>query len=166
MIVFDLSCPDGHHFEGWFGSSQDYESQFARGLLCCPQCGSSTIGKAPMAPAVPKKGNQRVVKNKPAEFTRAATGSSAVGRALASGKPPPEFLKAMETLASMQTEALKNSEWVGDKFADESRAIHYGEKAAKPIHGQATISQAKQLEEEGIAVSPLPFPIAPPDDIN
>lgn len=166
MIVFDLSCPNGHRFEGWFGASQDYDSQSANGLLCCPQCGSSTINKAPMAPAVPKKGNQVLSRINPTEIEPNLPDSSTEGQALASGKPPPELVKAMEKLASMQAEALKKSEWVGDKFADESRAIHYGEKDAKPIHGQATIKQARQLEDEGIAVSPLPFPIAPPDDIN
>ncbi|MEC8179853.1 MAG: DUF1178 family protein, partial [Pseudomonadota bacterium] len=61
MIVFDLSCDNGHRFEGWFRSSSDYEDQGARGLIACPHCGSGEVGKAPMAPAVPAKGNARKV---------------------------------------------------------------------------------------------------------
>ena len=58
MIVFDLHCDEGHVFEGWFGSSEDFASQKERGLVSCPECGSMVVGKAPMAPAVPRKGNQ------------------------------------------------------------------------------------------------------------
>jgi len=153
MIVFDLSCPDGHRFEGWFSSSEDYASQQQRGLLCCPQCGSADVGKAPMAPAVPRKGNRKA-------------GSGDPSRAMASGKPSPEMAKVMQKLSSMQTEALKGSEWVGERFAEESRAMHYGERDSKSIHGQASLAEAKALHEEGIPVAPLPFPIAPPEDIN
>ena len=60
MIVFDLCCPDGHRFEGWFASSDDFAGQRDRGLVECPQCGSAEVAKAPMAPAVPRKGNQVV----------------------------------------------------------------------------------------------------------
>lgn len=153
MIVFDLCCPEGHRFEGWFGSSADFASQSERGLVSCPQCGSSEVIKAPMAPAVPRKGNQQ-------------SPAPAQEQPVAGGKPSPEMLKAMEKLAAMQAEALKGSDWVGGKFAEESRAMHYGESEARAIHGQATLKEAKDLHDEGIAVAPLPFPVAPPDDIN
>lgn len=107
-----------------------------------------------MAPAVTRKGNQIV----------AGTATSA--QAVAGGKAPPELQELMGKLAEMQAEALKTSHWVGDKFAQESRAMHYGEREAGPIHGQASLAEAKELFEEGIAVAPLPFPVAPPDDIN
>jgi hypothetical protein len=58
MIVFDLQCDQAHKFEAWFGSSADYESQQARGLIACPFCDSTTVTKAVMAPAVPAKGNR------------------------------------------------------------------------------------------------------------
>ena len=153
MIVFDLCCLSGHRFEGWFGSSEDYAAQSGRGLVTCPQCGSSDVAKAPMAPAVPRKGNQ--LPFPPVQ-----------DQAVAGGKPSPEMVKAMEKLAAMQAEALKDSNWVGGKFAEESRAMHYGESEARAIHGQATLQEAKELHEEGITVAPLPFPVAPPDDIN
>lgn len=155
MIVFDLSCTDGHFFEGWFSSSEDYASQKASGLLCCPECGSGEIDKAPTAPAVPRKGNRSV--SRPHTESR---------QSLAGGTPSPEILEAMTKLAVMQSEALKSSEWVGDRFAEESRAMHYGERKTAAIHGQATMAEAKELHDEGIPVAPLPFPVSPPEDIN
>ena len=65
MIVYDLSCDEGHRFEGWFGSSEDYTEQREQGLVACPQCGSDAVGKAPMAPAVPRKGNRLPVAQSP-----------------------------------------------------------------------------------------------------
>lgn len=154
MIVFDLSCPVGHHFEGWFGSSEDFASQQARGLVACPQCGSADVAKAPMAPAVPAKGNQR--SDAAPEPRKPMTG----------GKIPPEVRKAMKALAEAQTKALESSRWVGEGFVEESRAMHYGEKDLEAIHGKATLKEAKELLDEGISVAPLPFPIADPDEIN
>ena len=150
MIVFDLSCAAGHRFEGWFGSSADYAAQRGRGLVACPQCGSGEIGKAPMAPAVPRKGNRQV------ERTQSVAG----------GSLPPEAVAMLQNLAEMQAEALKSSTWVGDAFAERSRAIHYGEREAEAIHGQASPDQAKALLDEGITVMPLLFPVAAPDELN
>ena len=161
MIVFDLHCHDaGHRFEGWFASSEDFESQQARGLVTCPQCGSADVTKAPMAPAVGRKGNQLAPMPQPAAPTPAAQPMSQ-GTAM-----PPEAAAMMRALAEMQAAALQNSRWVGGKFAEESRAIHYGEQDAEPIHGEATIEEAKALLEEGIEVAPLPFPVAPPGKAN
>jgi hypothetical protein len=155
MIVFDLSCHAGHRFEGWFGSSADYEDQRGRGLLACPHCGSAEVVKAPMAPAVPAKGNARAEAHLPAPT-----------RPMANTPMPPEMQKALEALAKAQAEVLKNSTWVGDKFADETRKMHYGERDEAPIHGQATLAEAKALIEEGVPVAPLPFPVAPPEKLN
>lgn len=155
MIVYDLSCSEGHRFEGWFGSSADYDEQRARGLIACPHCGAADVGKAPMAPAVPAKGN-----------TRAEVLPSEAARPMANMPMPPEVQKALAALAQAQAEALKQSTWVGDKFAEESRAMHYGEREEAPIHGQATLAEAKALIEEGVPVAPLPFPVAPPDKLN
>lgn len=154
MIVYDLICDQSHRFEGWFGSSADFVEQRERGLLSCPNCGSVEISKAPMAPAVPAKGNTR---------TEVAQGQSTP----VSNQPmPAEVQEAMAKLAAAQAEALKKSTWVGDKFAETSRKMHYGEADEKPIHGQASMEEAKSLVDEGIAVAPLPFPVAPPDKLN
>lgn len=159
MIVFDLACCDGHRFEGWFGSSGDFEDQRARGLLACPFCGSPQVTKAPMAPAVPAKGNQR-------QEVLPAQGQQGPTQAVANTPMPPEVQKALRQLAKVQAEALKNSTWVGDKFAEETRKMHYGERDEAPIHGQASLAEAKALIEEGVPVAPLPFPVAPPEKLN
>jgi len=157
MIVFDLACrTGGHRFEGWFSSSEDFASQQERGLVSCPECGSVDIAKAVMAPNVGRKGNQGRSRNLPARQ-----------EAVSNGPPmPPEAVNMMKKLAKMQAEALKESKWVGDKFAEDARAMHYGERDMASIHGQATLKEAKDLHEEGIAVSPLPFPVAPPGKAN
>jgi hypothetical protein len=155
MIVFDLTCDRGHRFEGWFGSSEDYVGQRARSLVSCPQCGSDAVRKAPMAPAVPRKGNsQPVLATPPAK------------QPMARGPMPPEVAEALGKLAEAQTRALQASRWVGDAFAEQTRAMHYGERDPETIHGQASLEDAQALFEEGIPVAPLPFPIAPPDELN
>jgi hypothetical protein len=141
VIVFDLRCGTGHVFEAWFGSSGDYDDQVARGLVDCPVCGSSDVGKAVMAPRV----------------------GSGEGR----GDVSPVEAKAMlRALAAAQGEALKNSRWVGRRFAEEARAIHAGERTGETIHGQATPAEAKALIDDGVPVAPLPLPVAPPESTH
>jgi hypothetical protein len=157
MIVFDLECrAQGHRFEGWFGSSSEFDRQCARGLVSCPECGSLNVGKAVMAPLVGRKGNQLPVPAKQA----------AKPQPVANAEMPPEAAAMMQTLAKMQAEALSKSKWVGGDFTEQSRAMHYGEREHEVIHGQATLAEAKELHEEGVPVMPLPFPVAPPDETN
>lgn len=158
MIVFNLSCDFGHRFEGWFGSSDDFADQQDRGLIACPDCGSSAVMKAPMAPAVPAKGNRR--------SESLPDKGSTITQPVANRPMPEEVEKALAALAKAQAAALRNSTWVGEKFAEQSRAMHYGEADEKPIHGQASMEEARGLLEEGISVAPLPFPIAAPDKLN
>ena len=144
MIIFDLKCePQGHVFEAWFGSSDDYESQQNRGLVACPMCDSVSVTKAPMAPRVGAKGNQ------PGGQGGSASEIEAMKSALAA-------------LAVAQKEALKKSDFVGDRFPDEARAIHLGEADARSIHGRATPAEAEKLADEGISVAPLLFPLIEP----
>lgn len=141
MIVFDLKCAHAHVFEAWFGSTEDYEGQRARGLVACPICGDSDVAKAAMAPAVPAKGN-RAPDAKPA----------------AVAAHPPEAVKAMlAAMAEVQAKVEANCDYVGDRFADEARAIHHGESESRGIYGEATPAQAVALKEEGIEVAALPF---------
>jgi hypothetical protein len=141
VIVFDLRCAGGHVFEAWFGSSGDYDAQVARGLVDCPMCGSKEIGKAVMAPRV--------------------------GSGEARGDVSPMEAKAMlHALASAQKAALKDSRWVGRRFAEEARAMHAGERSNETIHGQATAAEAKALIEDGVPVAPLPLPVAPPESTH
>jgi hypothetical protein len=163
MIVFDLECAAAHKFEGWFGSSDDFARQQERGLVTCPECGSPEVGKAIMAPRVARKGNQlSEVAAKPQKPQRMSGPATSV----ASAPMPPEAVALMHKLATMQAEALKASRFVGKSFAEDARAMHYGERETEIIHGEATMAEAKELLEEGIAVAPLPFPVVPPEQAN
>ena len=166
MIVFDLVCGDaGHVFEAWFGSSEDYESQRARGLLACPMCGSASVDKAVMAPRVAAKGNQRREIRVPANPLPAQPADAPV--AMASGEVSAAAMKAMlHALANAQKQALQGSDYVGKRFAEEARAIHEGESEDRRIHGQATLEEAKALIEDGIPVAPLPLPVRAPGTDN
>jgi hypothetical protein len=146
MIIFDLKCaPQGHVFEAWFASSAAYDEQQARGLVACPLCGSDIVAKAPMAPAVGPRANSH-------------PGPSS---------PPSGEAKAMlAAAAGLQKRLLEGSEGVGDRFADEARAIHLGEAEARAIHGQATRAEAQSLLDEGVPIAPLPFPVAGPGEEN
>ena len=172
MIVFDLCCDAGHRFEGWFKSSSDYDDQMDRGLIDCPHCGSEVISKAPMAPAVGAKSNSASVERSPQQLPNADGDTRPIPNAPPSNAPmsnapmSPEVQQAMQALAKAQEKALQNSTWVGKDFASQSRQMHYGERDEAPIHGQASIEEAKALVEEGVPVAPLPFPVAPPDELN
>jgi hypothetical protein len=132
MIVYDLVCSAAHRFEAWFGSSADYDDQRARGLLQCPVCGTGEVGKAVMAPAVPAKSNQ-------------STGQTS----LANEDP-------MARLLMLQRAFEANSEYVGDRFAAEARAIHQSGET-RSVHGEASPEEVKALREEGVPLLPLPF---------
>ena len=144
MIVFDLKCGAGHVFEAWFGSSGDYEDQRARGLMACPLCGDTAVGKAVMAPNLPAK-----------------------GRGGSDDLPSPAAVKAaLAVIADAQRKALDGSTWVGRSFANQARAMHDGEIDHAPIHGQASADEARALVEDGVPVAPLPFPVVPPESCN
>lgn len=172
MIVFDLECRAGaHRFEGWFASSDDFAGQQARGLVSCPVCGAFDIDKALSAPHVGRKGNQLPVVAPSAEVLPALPAIAPAAPAirpqpLASGPMPPEAAAVLQAIAAMQAEALKSSTWVGDAFAEDVRAMHYGEKDVSLVHGRASASEVKDLLDEGIPVAPVLVPIAPPGEIN
>ena len=162
MIIFDLKCaPGGHVFEAWFGSSADYEAQKARGLVSCPVCGASDVGKAVMAPAVGAKGNRADSAAVPAPQPQSDTPA----QDLFSGDP--ETVKQMlAAAAAVQRRMLEGSESVGDRFAAEARAIHVGETEARAIHGRATRAEAESLAEDGVPIAALPFPVVEPGEQN
>jgi hypothetical protein len=158
MIVYDLQCEEGgHKFEGWFGSSGDFDGQQARGLIACPDCGSARVSKALMAPNVGRKGNQKAV-----EPAKAAAPVPAPALPVL----PPEAKAMLQAVAALQAEAIKSSRWVGDGFASDARAMHYGEKESAPIHGRASAQDVQDMLEEGIGIAPLLIPVAPPEEIN
>jgi hypothetical protein len=147
MIVFDLKCSTGHVFEAWFGSTGDWEDQQRRKLVSCPMCGSDEVAKAVMAPAVPAKGNSRA-ENQPKV-------------PMSGGDDPAQVKAMMAALAKAQGEFLKTADYVGDRFADEARAMHLGERDHRQIYGETTPGEAKALLDEGVPVAPLPLPVRP-----
>ena len=169
MIVFDLECREhAHGFEGWFASSAEFARQQAAGLLACPRCGSADVVKAVMAPSIGRKGNQRPAPATPIDAVRqpAPLDQSGKSRPMVQPPLPPEAIRMMRQLAKVQAKVLETSRWVGANFAEDARAMHYGERDAESIHGEATREEAEALVEEGIQVAPLPFPVAPPGEAN
>jgi len=139
MICYNLICAKDHEFEGWFSSSADYDAQAKSKLLCCPVCGASKVEKAIMAPAV-------------------KTARKSEARAENVGK-------AMTAMAAkIRNEIGKNCENVGTNFAEEARAIHYGEKPERGIYGSATPPETEALKDEGIEAHPLPDAFVPDSD--
>ena len=141
MIRFSLSCDKDHAFDGWFRNGDDFDAQKKRGLVSCPVCQSVKVEKALMAPSV-------------------STGRKRETMALAMGE---EQRKALAKLKAMAEEARKNADYVGDKFAEEARRIHFGEVEPRGIYGEATAEEARGLLDDGVDFVPLPVF---PDDTN
>lgn len=155
MISFDLKCIHDHVFEGWFRSSRDYEDQRGKRQVACPVCGSADVAKAVMAPAVAAKGNRAGNVEAPAQI------------AMTSDSADQAKLEAMlGALAKAQAEILEKSQWVGDKFAEQARAMYYGETEQAPIHGTTNAREARAMMEEGVPVAPLIVPVAPPESTH
>jgi hypothetical protein len=155
VIAYDLRCLAEHRFEGWFASSADYERQNTDGLLLCPICGDGCISKAPSAPFIGRKGNQNSAPVPIQEPTPNAPVTNAVA-------VPDAAVEMFQKLVVMQQQVLKDSTYVGTDFAEEARAIHYGETDNRMIHGEASANEAEALQEEGICVAALLLPYIPP----
>jgi len=136
MIRFQLRCDREHEFEAWFRSSADYDK--SAGMTECPVCGSTKVEKALMAPAV--KGARK-------------KSSDEVQLAAA---PDPRQVALREAIRELRRKVTENADYVGDRFAEEARKIHYNETEARGIYGEATGDEARSLIEEGIAFHPLP----------
>ena len=141
MIRFSLVCHNEHSFDGWFRNSEDFEKQKERGLVACPDCGSTGVEKALMAPSV-------------------STGRKREKMALTMNT---EQKKALAQLKALSEKLRENADYVGDKFAEEARKIHFGETDPRGIYGEATPEEAKGLAEDGVEFMPIPVF---PDDRN
>ncbi|GHG26973.1 MULTISPECIES: DUF1178 family protein [Paracoccus] len=128
MIRYALRCEKGHDFDGWFRSSDAFETTRAAGHVACTQCGSSQVEKSLMAPAVP-----------------------------AAKKAEPAMNPVEAALHALRQQVEANSDYVGLKFADEARAMHEGRVPGRAIHGEAKPEEARKLIEDGVPVAPLPF---------
>ena len=153
MKVLDLQCRQGHSFEGWFGSQDDYDVQRARGLVTCPMCNDSEITKMLSAPRLNL--GHGTTPEKPATDTAAPMPSDETAPADAS-----PVVQMQAALMHMVRHVMANTEDVGNRFAEEARKIHYGEREERNIRGQATREETEALLDEGIDVLPLPMPDA------
>jgi hypothetical protein len=152
MIRYALACDNGHAFESWFQNSTAYDKQVKAGLLACPVCNSVKVEKTIMAPGVlgAKKRGDAPLPERPPSPVRPPETSSPV--AIVSPQER-EFRKKLKELRDHLT---KNADYVGGKFPEEARKMHYGETEHRSIYGEASPDQAKELHEEGIEFHPLP----------
>ncbi|MBO0661965.1 DUF1178 family protein [Jiella sp. MQZ9-1] len=169
MIHFDLRCRScGHGFDGWFRSSEDFDRQISARLVACPLCQAEDVEKALMRPAIAKGGAAhrdapREAADGPAGAPAGAAGSAGAPVApttLANVPAPhPEIAKAFAVLQEISRKVRAEADYVGGKFADEARRIHYGESDARQIYGEASHKEVESLAEEGITAVPLmPLP--------
>ncbi|MGQ3046299.1 MAG: DUF1178 family protein [Niveispirillum sp.] len=154
MILFDLQCSQGHRFEGWFRNGAAYQAQAASHAITCPLCGDAKIEKAPMAPAIAKGGRSRDRDQPPL---------APVADTLAPAAPPmPDAVREAQAeilrhLRDLRTQVEKNADYVGDRFAEEARKIHYGEVEGRAIYGETSTEQAEALREEGVPIASIPW---------
>lgn len=144
MKVLNLQCAHQHEFEGWFGSEDDYTSQLERGLVSCPMCGDVHIHKKLSAPRL----NLRASRQDAPQATAAVVMSNHGAQ--------PDLVAMQARILQALREVMANTEDVGERFADEARAMHHGEVEHRQIRGQASPQEALELMEEGIEVIALP----------
>ncbi|MDE1156929.1 MAG: DUF1178 family protein [Neorhizobium sp.] len=135
MIKYSLSCDNGHAFEGWFSTGADFERQVETGFLTCPICNSAAISKSLMAPSVSTARKKEAKQQMAMDIARR---------------------EAMAKLREAVNHVRAHAEDVGERFPEEARKIHYGEADARGIIGEASLSDVRELLDEGIDIAPLP----------
>ncbi len=143
MIVYQLTCGQGHFFEGWFASGEACEKQAAAGQLQCPSCSSPDVRKLPAAPHVHTSGGEA-----------------------ATAQPPAGARVRHEALLAMRKFILSNTENVGRQFAEVARRIHYEEERSRGIRGQVTVEEAEELREEGVPAYAVPAEVIPSEEVH
>lgn len=150
MIRYTLQCVQGHQFESWFPSSESYEKQRSLSFISCPDCGSTMVDKAIMAPSV-------------ARTDRGAARSAPETEAPAAPSPPAPVAMMTEgeqqfrrMLRELKEHVARTADYVGDEFADLARKMHEGEVEHRSIYGEATPEEVKALREDEVEVYPLP----------
>lgn len=149
MIKFTLECQDGHVFEGWFQNGAAYEAQAELGQIVCPHCGTHAVDKAIMAPAVARRDTPQPVPGK--EHQQPSPDSDTPIHAL------------HRRLRELRDEVHAKSEYVGGRFAEEARRIHFEEAPSRSIYGEASSDEVRELAEDGVPFFPLP---RLPEDLN
>ena len=146
MIKYRLVCDKQHEFDGWFDTISGFEKQSDMGALSCPICASTQVRRGIMAPNVPAKSNRKLGSHAPDPAANLA---------------PDDMLNMLHKISR---HVEQTHDYVGDQFADEARAIHYGESEQRDIYGETSLTQAAELLEEGVSV--LPLPMVPSKDKN
>ena len=130
MILFTLRCAAGHEFEGWFRDGDGFEAQQTAGEITCPHCGDTEVEKALMAPNIAR--------------SRAKT-------------PPMSPAQLRAALVELRRQVETNCDYVGERFAEEARRIHYREVDPRGIYGEASPDESRELAEEGISFGRIPW---------
>lgn len=161
MICYRLNCGKGHEFESWFQNSQAFDKQKKRGLVTCPVCGSAKVEKAIMAPRLARAD---AVETEAPQLPSSAPPASGPGPmpAVAPGKAavammPPQERELRQRLRELRDHVTKNASYVGARFPEEARKMHYGEAPKRNIYGEASDGEAKALADEGIEFSRIPW---------
>jgi hypothetical protein len=149
MIRYSLRCEQAHSFESWFQDSGAYDSQVKRKLVSCPVCGSAKVEKAIMAPRiVSRKGREQAPMPTPTPAEAPTNESTSLMMA--------QERELRAKIKELRDHIVKSADNVGERFPNEARAMHYGDKEHRPIYGEASPEEARALIEEGVEVSPLP----------
>jgi|SRR5215470_1695112 len=170
MIRYTLACDKGHQFESWFPNSSAYDKQIKRKLVTCPDCGSAKVEKAIMAPRL-KRTDKRMSLPEPIEAPAPAAAPVTAPSPAAAPAPDatpvammsPQEKELRSKLKELRDHLVKNADYVGKKFPEEARKMHYGEIEHRSIYGEASPEDAKELHDEGIEFHPLP---SLPDERN
>jgi hypothetical protein len=159
MIRYALHCEHGHDFESWFQNSAAYDKQAKRALIACPICGSPKVEKAIMAPRL---GHAQAPEPPNVPPTPTPEPPPAPAKAPVAMMSPPER-ELRKKLKELRDHITKNADYVGPRFPEQARKIHYGEIEHRSIYGEASPDEARELHEEGIEFHPLPIL---PDEFN
>lgn len=174
MIQYSLKCSEGHRFDSWFQSASAYDKLKAHGMVTCTHCGTAAVEKAIMAPRVQSsRKSAAAAEEGAARKAQAASEAQTISEPVPSEATPASPAETAPTsaapklsepttdqeraLAALRKEVEANSEYVGESFADEARAMHLGDAPERAIHGEAKLDEAKQLIDDGVPVVPLPF---------
>lgn len=134
MIQYSLQCSKGHRYDAWFKNAGAFDDQKARGIVRCAVCDDQTVDKAPMAPAVARTDQGKM--------------------SLSQGHPDAQ--KFRELLRAYRQKIVSEADYVGDRFAEEARKIHFEEAEVRGIYGQATRDEVVALVDDGVDFMPLP----------
>lgn len=134
MIQYTLICEREHKFDAWFGSARAFDEQKARGIVTCAICNSPRVEKALMAPAVARSGSGKI--------------AVSIGH--------PEQAEIRQAMAALRRKVTETNEYVGERFAEEARKIHFQEVPARGIYGEASADEVAALVEDGVDFMPLP----------